>query len=205
MLEWWESLTNLQQVFYAIAGVSTVILFLQLVLNLIGLAGDHDIDGAGMHADVPDGVDVDHPDLTPHSSGLGLISFRTITAFCVGFGWTGVVTLGSGLAPELSIPIAVFIGLFFVMTVFYIMKEIYKLADQGNIDFRNAIGQIGTVYVTVPAKKQGVGQVQVKVQGRLREIPAVTYGDDELATREPVKVVKLIGRGTLVVRKLEDE
>ena len=207
MSEWWESLTNIEQIFYVIAVVSTLILFIQLILNLIGLAG-HDVDMDVGHVDaidMPDDVAFEHPDLAQHSSGLGLISYRTVTAFFVGFGWAGVVMLRSKAPVGLSIPIAVFIGIFFVLVVFYLMREIYKLSETGNIDFRNAIGQTGTVYLPIPPKGKGAGQVQVKIQNRLRELSAVTNGDEELPARAPVKVVKLIGNTTLVVEKLEAE
>ena len=206
MAEWWEALTNLEQIFYVIAILSTVILFLQLILNLIGLAGhDMDMDVGHMDADVPDGVDIEHPDLAHHSSGLGLLSYRTITAFFVGFGWAGVVMLRSNAHFGLAIPVAVFIGMFFVLVVFYLMREIYKLSETGNIDYRNAVGQIGTVYLPIPPLGKGTGQVQIKVQNRLREVPAVTNDDEELPARAPVKVVKLIRKTTLMVKKLEAE
>jgi hypothetical protein len=206
MAEWWQALTGIEQIFYVIAITSTVILFLQLILNLIGLAGhDVDVDVGHMDVDVPDGVDIEHPDLAQHSSGLGLISYRTITAFFVGFGWSGVVMLRSDAHFGIAIPVAVFVGFFFVLVVFYLMREIYKLSETGNIDLHNAIGQVGTVYIPIPPKGQGQGQVQVKVQSRLRELSAVTNGDEELPARAPVKVVKLIGKSTLVVEKLEAE
>jgi hypothetical protein len=95
--------------------------------------------------------------------------------------------------------------MFFVLVVFYLMREIYKLSETGNIDYQNAVGQIGTVYLPIPAKGKGTGQVQIKVQNRLREVPAVSNDDEELPARAPVKVVKLIGKTTLMVTKLEAE
>jgi len=207
MAEWWQALSNIEQIFYVIAITSTLILFLQLILNLIGLAGhDMDMDVGHMDAgDMPDGVDIEHPDLAHHSSGLGVLSYRTITAFFVGFGWAGVVMLRSNAHFGIAIPVAVFVGMFFVLVVFYLMREIYKLSETGNIDLQNAIGQIGSVYLPIPPSGKGAGQIQVKVQNRLRELSAVTNGDEELPARAPVKVVKLIGKSTLVVEKLEAE
>ena len=180
MSEWWAALTLVQQILYVIAGLSTTFLVLQLLLNLIGLAGgDTDVDLAS-HADVD--VSVDHADLSVHSSGLALISFRTVTAFFVGFGWMGIVLLDAGLTTVLAIAIAVCVGCFFVVVVFYLMKELLGLSEKGNIDYSNAVGQTGSVYVTIPAKGEGRGQVQLKVQGRLREMSAMTNEDEDLKT-----------------------
>ncbi len=201
MADWWAALTLVQQILYVIAGLSTLILILQLLLNLIGLAGgDADVDFAP-DADVD--VPIDHADLSVHSSGLALISFRTITAFFVGFGWTGIVLLDAGLNTVLAIVIAVCVGCFFVVVVFYLMKELLGLSEAGNINYANAVGQTGTVYVTIPAKGEGKGQVQLKVQGRLREIGAMSNHGEDLKPGMPVKVVEILGGSTLLVQKME--
>jgi len=201
MSEWWAALTLVQQILYVIAGLSTTFLVLQLLLNLIGLAGgDADVD-IGSDADMD--LSTDHGDLSVHSSGLALISFRTVTAFFVGFGWSGIVLLDAGLNTVLAIAIAVCVGCFFVVVVFYLMKELLGLSETGNINISNAIGQAGTVYVTIPAKGAGKGQVQLKVQGRLREKAAITNDDEDLKTGRTVKVVKILGGNTLLVERME--
>ena len=54
------------------------------------------------------------------------------------------------------------------------MKLLYSLKESGNIDFQNAIDQIGTVYLTVPPNESGPGKVRVMVQGRLKIVTAYT-------------------------------
>ena len=201
MTEWWAALSLVEQILYAIAATSSLVLILQLLLNLIGLAG-HDADFGG-HGDV--GVSTDTPDLDAHSSGLGLISFRTVTAFFVGFGWTGIVMINNGLHQSLAIVIATAVGCFFVFVVFYLMTQILGLAETGNIDYANAVGEIGTIYLPVPPGRSGRGQVQIKVQGRLRELHALTDHKEQLKSGTPVKVVEILGGTTMLVKKLESE
>ncbi|MFH1434098.1 MAG: NfeD family protein [Pseudomonadota bacterium] len=202
MTEWWASLTLAQQIFHAIAIITTLILLVQLVLNLVGLAGhDADVDTSG--ADMSADASVDHPGDAAHSTGLGILSIRSVTAFFVGFGWGGVVSLRSGISLPLTIVLAFLVGAVFLFMVFYIMKWILKLSDSGNIQYQNAMGQSGTVYIAIPASGKGRGQVQVKVQGRLREVEAITDEKEGLPTGTPVSVVKVIGDSTLVVRKME--
>ncbi len=168
MSEWWTTLSSPMQVFYLIAFISTIILILQLILNLVGLAG-HDVDlGAGVGTNLPTDFTFDQPDLAVHGSGLGLISVSTVLAFFAGFGWGGVVLLTSGASIIVAVVVAFLIGVAFLLMVFYLMSAIFKLSEAGNIDYRNAVGQIGAVYITIPANGSGKGQVQVVVQERFR-------------------------------------
>ena len=201
MTEWWAALSLIEQVLYAIAATSSLVLILQLLLNLIGLAG-HEADFGG-HSDVD--VSPDTPDLDGHSSGLGLISFRAVTAFFVGFGWTGIVMINNGMHQSLAIVIATAVGCFFVFVVFYLMKQILGLAETGNIDYANAVGEIGTIYLPVPPGRSGRGQVQIKVQGRLRELHALTDHREQIKSGTPVRVVEILGGATMLVKKLESE
>lgn len=72
---WWENLNFELQIFYAIAIISLVALFFQIVLSLF-FGMEH---GADM------------PDVADHDSGMGIFTVRGVTAFFTGFGWTGVV------------------------------------------------------------------------------------------------------------------
>jgi membrane protein implicated in regulation of membrane protease activity len=171
-------------------------------LNLLGLGG-HDAD-ADVSAGPGFGTEtaLDHPELDAHSTGLALISVRTVVAFFVGFGWTGAVLLASGAPVWMATLLALAVGVGFLLVVFYLMRAIFRLSDSGNIDYRNAAGQTGTVYVTVPAKGQGTGQIQIILQGRLRELPAITDSEIKLAPGTPIHVTRVIG-STMLVEKME--
>ena len=203
MSEWWMSLSNSLRVFYVIGIASTLILVIQLILNLIGLAGsDMDVDAAG-DVDIPGDVGIDHPDLAQHSSGLGLISIRTVIAFFVGFGWTGVMMLTAGRTLLVSVLVAFVVGVVFLLVVFYLMRMIFRLSESGNVDYRNAVGRTGTVYLPIPGQNRGAGQIQLVVQGRLRQTAAVTDGQEDLPVGTTVQVAKVVASSTMLVRKLE--
>jgi membrane protein implicated in regulation of membrane protease activity len=199
MTAWWTSLTAAQHLFYLIAIASTAVLAIQLFLNLVGLAG-HDVDTT--FASDADAVGA-HDGLDAHSTGLGLLSVRTVVAFFVGFGWAGVVLLNHGQALFLAVLLAAVAGVLCMLLVFYLMRSILKLAETGNVNVENAVGQTGTVYIPIPSAGKGRGQIQVKVQGRLREVAAVTDAAEDLPTGTPVQVVKMAGDSTMIVRKLE--
>ncbi len=213
----WPSLSIAEQIFYAVAIGSSLILLFLFLLNLIGLGGhdmdmDHDlhVDGMDVHDvhigdlahDFDHDLADDHPDLVDHEGGLAFISLRTILAFLVGFGWTGVVMSSSHAPLFITLLLAIGVGAIFMLIVFWLMRLIYSLAESGNIDITNALGTTGTVYLPIPPQGQGSGQVQLIIQGRLREIQAITDGDEQLPTGTHVRVVRVMGDDTLLVRKV---
>ncbi len=204
MADWWTSLELMQQIFYLVAVLSSAVLIVQFVLNLMGL--DEDDMPGDMGVDLPDDAPMDLASILDEdidTSGLGIISIRTVLAFFVGFGWSGVILARSDLPGALVVLGAFFVGLCFMGVVYWVMRTIYRFSDIGNIEIVNAVGQTGTVYVPIPAAGEGSGYVQVVVQGRLRELAAVTDEPQALPTGMQISVVKLFNQDTLVVRRLE--
>ena len=64
-----------------------------------------------------------------------------------------------------------------------------------------AIHEQGTVYMMIPP--EGVGKVQLPVQGRLQTLDAVSADHDELITGTRVQVVEIVSGNTLKVRKAD--
>lgn len=178
---WWESLDTALQVFYAIALATSALLAIQLVLLLFGFDGDAD-------------VEVDH-----HDAGSGILSVRAVTAFFTGFGWAGVAALEAGWSLVPSVVVAMVAGGAFMGGVVALMRGLYSLRYSGNLDYKNAIGNVGSVYLRVPGGMTGPGQVEVMVQGRLRVVQAFTRSPAELPNRSRIRVVDVMDEGTLVV------
>ena len=186
---WWDGLNFELQIFYGIAIISTFVLVIQLVLTMfVGLDGDMDFDSGDF-----DSVD--------HDSGLGIFSFRGINAFFVGFGWTGAVCILRGLSLPVSTVLALVVGLALMMLIFVMMRSMMRLQASGTLDYGNAVGQMGTVYVTIPPADSGSGQVETMIQGRLVTAEAIQRGDAAMKPGSKVKVVERIGTSTLVVEK----
>ena len=189
MSEWWNGLSLSLQVFHGIGILASVVLVVQLILTMVGADADGDVDLGG--ADGFDGAEA--------SSGLGILSTRTVTAFLAGFGWTGVVVLEAGRTVTSALLIAVGVGILLMLLVFWLMRWLFSLRESGTMDYRNAIGQVGTVYVHVPAAGQGTGQIQVLVQGRLATVAAAGTGTATIASGEKVRVTGLAGANILEV------
>lgn len=192
MTTWWQSLPTDQQIFYGIGGVALLFTLAQIVLTLFGMAGDAvDLD-----------LEFDGPD-AQHSSGIGLFSTQTISAFLLGFGWIGGLARSSGMGLLLTIVIAFVVGVGLMFLIVYMLRSLMRLQSSGNLDYRNAIGEEAVVYVTIPGDDQdGGGQIQVMIQGRLKTVSARKAGAGSLQPGQKVKVISLAGANSFMVEEI---
>lgn len=176
----------------AIAGSG--ILLVQVVLQLLGLAGAGDFDGThGASGDVGAG------DAGADASWFfGVLSFKALVAFAGFFGLTGLAMYEPGTSPGLRLAVAGAVGVGGMFLVAFLMRGLRRLGSSGTLDLHNAVGLQGSVYLRIPAYGRGPGKVTVEVQGRSIELPAITEGE-EIATGRRIKVVGLSGEDTLKV------
>lgn len=205
MAEWWNALALELQIFYGIGILATIILVIQMIMTLIGAdgAGEGDLDVP----DIPDGTDgfdgaMDGDSAIEHGSGLQVLSIRTIIAFLAGFGWTGAIVREAGKGVPLSVGAALVVGILLMLGVFWMMRGLYSLRQSGSLDYINAVGEVGTVYVTIPAAGGGEGQIQVLVQGRLATVAAMTDGDVPIPSGRKVRVTHKVSISTLKVEQV---
>lgn len=186
---WWDALATPDRIFWGIALVTSAVLVLQLLLSLIGLDGHGDID-----ADLDTDID--------HGGGMGILSVRTVTAFFTGFGWGGVIALDNGFSVPAATLAAVASGGTLMLAVYALMRALFSLRYSGTLDYRNAVGVTGSVYLPIPGNMGGPGQVEVLVQGRLMTVQAFTRSPAKIPNRARIKVVDVVDQQTLLVEPL---
>lgn len=189
---WWDGLALIAKVFYTIGMFSTAVLGVQTFLTLIGLDGDDAVDAA----DAMDGGEISDE---VGDGDLQFLSVRTITAFLVGFGWVGASLIKAGLSIAAVVVIAFCVGLVLMFGIFYLMKFFWAMRQDGTLDYRNAIGEIGSVYLPIPGGKAGKGQIEVMIQGRLQTVQAITSAPERIGNREKVLVIDRLEDNTLLV------
>jgi hypothetical protein len=187
---WWSALETFEKTFWIIAIPATLAFFIQLVLTFFGADADADFDmdmDAEMHID--------------GGAGFQFFTLKNLVAFFTIFSWTGIACIHNGLGQTATVIIAVFCGLLMmaIMTsLFYFMS---KLAQSGTLELKNALNHVGEVYLTIPKSKEGFGKVQIKIQGALRELEAMTADDNELKTGTLIKVIEVTSNNILIVTK----
>ena len=87
----------------------------------------------------------------------------------------------------------------------FIMGGIYYLlstmVDDGTLKVKNAIGRLGEVYMNIPPKGEGIGKIQINIQGAMREMSAISNEEELLKMGTVVKVLEVIDGHILVVTK----
>lgn len=186
--DWWDSLSTIQQIYWGIAIPSTLIFLMQTILTFVG--GD-------MDADMDHDISVE----TDHGIGFQFFTFKNFIAFFTIFSWTGIACVNSGWSTGLTIIASVLAGLAMMVVMASIFYYFSKLTDSGTMKMKNAIGQIGEVYLTVGAKRANIGKVSVKVQGALRELDALTDDKEDLTMGMVVEVIDIINDNLLLISK----
>ena len=212
MLDWWNSLGAVAQIFYCVAIPSTLVLLIQTVMMFLGFGED------GSGDDIPDTIPDDVSDIdigdgvfgentvSEASDAFGLEGLRVFTvrgfvAFFVVFGWVGVVMQNEGARLWLTLLVSTLCGFAMMLVMAWLLKAVMKLRNDGNTDNRNAIGTSGKVYLTIPPSRTGEGKIQVMLQGSYVERGAVTDDEEAIPTGSEVVVVGVSGQTDLVVKR----
>lgn len=160
--------------------------------------------------DIPDDIPDDLPDggdsfSADHGSTwlFGVISFRTIIAALTFFGLAGLATESAGATAPVSLTVAIVVGLAAMYSVYWLMKVMMGLGQDGSIRIENSIGLTGTVYIPIPGENAGTGKIQMKLQNRIVEYAAQTTERERLSTGTQVRIVEVLSPTTLQVARLE--
>ena len=127
------------------------------------------------------------------------LTLKNLVAFFTIFGWAGIACLEGGLSIGKSVLYSSISGLLMMSVMASIVYFMGKLTDSGTLNMKNAIGKICSVYLPIPAKRSGLGKVQIKVQG-LQTLDAMTDYEEELKTGLVVEVVEILNNEILVVK-----
>lgn len=181
----------------------SLFLFRLVSFFIAGDFGDHEFElDTDFDADFDMDVDSDgHHGEHDLGGSLKLLSLQTLTAFFMMFGLTGLALLKSGVAELLTILGGAAAGTFTMWVIAKIFQLMLNLQSDGTLRIVNAIGQEGSVYLTIP--KGGSGQVRVSVQGALKIFDAVSEKNEKIPTGGRVRVSNVINENTLVVNKVE--
>lgn len=191
MLEFFEGLSVIGKVYWTTALIGSALLVVILIMTLMGGDMDGDMEADGTDFDADDG-----------GVGFQFFTFKNLVAFFTIFGWTGISCLENGFSNGLTIIISTIAGLIMMVLTSLLFYWMSKLAQSGTLKMKNAIGAIGEVYLPIGAKRSNIGKVQIKVQGSLRELEAITDSSETLSTTTIVKVVDIVSAELLLVEKV---
>lgn len=178
---WWINLSAAQQLFYGIGLLAGVVTLIMAVLALFSLD----------HHDVSDAADI--------TDGGSVLSTKPLTGFFLGFGWAGGIALDHGAGLLMATLIGFGAGAAVMFAVAGMIRVIYSFRSDGTQKIDDSIGQVGTVYVTLPPNRVGGGQIAVIVSGRQETLEALNASSRVLSSGEKVKVVGVVDARTVLV------
>ncbi len=188
---WWDTLSSLQKIHWAIAFPSTIIFVIKLILTLTA-GGDTDIDGT---------MDHDGDFSGDHGDGMHIFSVKSILAFLMFYGWGGLAAIEKGMHVWWGVSaVSLVLGIIMMLFTAWIFFMLLKLQSSGTLVMENALGKEAEVYLTIPAKKKGNGKVQIIIQGGYKTLDAVTEDTEDINTGSFVEVIEVVN-DTLVVRR----
>ena len=153
--------------YWYIAIGATAFFVVKMLITLIGGAFDTDADFDA------DALDVDHGSM----SAFTFFSVQSILAFLMGLGWMALTAQETWqLSPTWCVVAGVNFGLVLMFLNVYLMFLIRKLNARGNMELSSCVGRTGRVYLRIPERGEGAGQVEVEVSGRRKVIRALSTG-----------------------------
>lgn len=198
----------MSSLFIACATIGGTMLVCQFLMTLLGMGHHHlDIGQADMTHDLAGPISADsHGAANDGEHGstwlFSVLSFRTLVAALTFFGLGGLAAQASEIPTTAQVAIAIACGISALYATQWIMRQIYRLNEDGTIRITRAVGQQGTVYLSIPPAKSAAGKVQIRIQYRLMEYEAVTDSEQTLVTGTQIVVVGIEGRSILSVEPL---
>lgn len=190
MKEFFDGMTGLDQSFWIFALIGSAVFIVIFALSLFG--GDVDMEA---DMDISEGGD-------DGGVGFQFFTFKNTVAFFTIFGWTGTICVDHELSSTLSIAIATGAGLLMMVLTSLLFFWVSSMSHSGTLKIKNAVGVVGEVYLPIGAKQSSIGKIQIKVQGSLRELDAITNADETLSTNTIIKVTEVVSDELLLVEKL---
>jgi membrane protein implicated in regulation of membrane protease activity len=189
-----NSFNSLELFFLGCAAIGGFFIVIRIFLQFLGAGHD---SGPGIDLSGHESVDIHHAD---SDLGFKFLSIHGLSTFLMMFGLIGIALYRqSGVGVILCIPGAAAAGIIAVWIVGKMFQAAAQLQSSGTLDTRESVGSTGTVYLTIPEK--GVGRVNVKFRGRLRECDAISKSGEKLVTGTPVRVAQ-VNDSILVVEKI---
>lgn len=146
------------------------------------------------------GIDSDIGEIDPDNMDFKFLSLQTISIFSLSAGWMGVfLTKRTDFSKVEGALVSLVFGLFCGFVEVWIFTKVKGLAQINVLNYKDAVGKIGKVYLKIP--ENGVGEIQIAFGGSLKNVKARSIDGEEIESFKDVEVLRN-EENILVVRKL---
>lgn len=179
-VNWWIGLEGMQQIFWSMAIVSSILLSILLLINLFGT--DHDVESPSHD----------------HLSWQRFTEPKVVLLALTFFSWIAVFLSYRLANVQLILLISALAGLIGALIPWLFSPLLFRPP----FDAKTALASTGQVLKSVPPHRNGFGKVHIHLRAAPFEMDAVTAGE-ELPAGAPVRVIDVIDDGILLVEPLE--
>lgn len=186
IFDWWKNLPPIDQTFWAVGLVSNLLLLIHFALQFAGHDNDLNHDAPSSDAD------------------FSILSIRSLLAFGTFLGWSAGLVRQSGGSVLLALIAGGTAGFLAAWLAWRLVLLLLRLQSSGaTLDKQKLVGEVATVYLTIPAGGQRTGKIMLTTQSALREFDALTFENSDLPTGLKVLVVEISEAGLPVVAPLD--
>lgn len=185
-----DSAFNDNPIYTVMALVGTLLYVIKIIMLMV--SGDGSMDSG----DLDDSSHVDG------GESFSLVSVQSILAFFMGCGWMGLATLREWNLDEVpALAISAAFGFVLMTLSAFLTFKIKSLNSESRVDMKQAKGKTGRAYTHIPAKGEGVGQVEITVGGKQQILQAMSTSD-KIVAFSAVKVDDVDDSGNLIVTQI---
>jgi len=138
---------------------------------------------------------------TPHAAALrdhwavsyllGIFNLQGIVAGATVLGFAGLAASSAQLTLAVTLTIALASALAMMLIVGTLLRFMVTMDSDNTVQLEQAVGQLGTVYLSIPSAGAGQGKITVTLQHRMMEFPAITPQATPLSAGDQVIVVSV--------------
>lgn len=129
---------------------------------------------------------------------LKRFDFRSLVGFLFGASWTCIALQPTSITMGWLILAALIAGFAVISVSAYGGMYIKSYNQSRKIPTSATVGCVGFVFLSIPAKRQGVGMVQITIKNTILNFDAQTDGD-AIDEGTSVQVLKIVSKNTLLV------
>ncbi len=192
MGSFFEGMSGYESAYWVLALIGSFTFVIIMFVTFLGMDSDVDMEADGTDFEADDG-----------GVGFQFFTLKNLVAFFTIFGWTGLICIDNGTSNFVSLILASIAGLIMMFLTSMLFYWMNKLVQSGTLKINKAVGEIAEVYLPIGANRSKIGKIQIKVQGSLRELEALTDADEDLKTGSLVRVSEVISSEILLVEKLK--
>lgn len=183
---------SLNDKFILAIGLASLIFYILKLLFLV-LGGDHSDSLNDFSSDLGD---------SDAQMSFSLFSTQSLLAFLMGSSWSFLAARHEWhYKVAAAWFVAVSLGFFMMSLSAYLLSKIKLLNSTSEFDLGKAKGKTGLVYLTVPPRGEGLGQVELVVDGRKKILKAMTLSSQKIKSFARVEVVQ-VENNILIVKSL---